>query len=310
MGRIISNSFIYDLKEGPLSKILKYVKADSTLQMELRKNSLNIYYRGGSLIKIKEQGSNQYKAYFDKNYVTSNASESVMVQCIDGINSIEATKNVIDVIPTIKQQMDFWMSVKKPDGGEREYHHIVAKENNSKNTGKNTDYFICDIEYSGDLDKDKNFKFDMIGVKWPLIKGFRDSNEDLTLCILGMKYGDKSENKIIDYVQDIHKFLGDKEKLENLKKEMEETYKIKSELGLIYPYEKTLIKFSDKIEVIFIFANQNQENNTVFEELKALKEEESYEELCQMVDMKFAKASFMGYGLYENNMAALEELIK
>lgn len=310
MARIISESFIYDLKEGALSKILKYIKADSTLQMELRKDSLNIYYRGGSLIKIKESGQNQYKAYFDKNYVTSNASESVMVQCIDGINSIEANKNVIDVIPTIKQQMDFWMNAKKPDGGEREYHHIVAKENNSKNTGKNTDYFICDIEYTGDLDKDKQFKFDMIGVKWPLIKGYRDLNEDLTLCILGMKYGNKGENQIIDYVQDIHKFLVNKEKLDNLKKEMEETYKIKSELELIYPYEKTRIKFSDKVEVIFIFANQNQDDTTIFEELKALKEDDSYKELSQIVDIKFATGSFMGYGLYEKNMLSLEEILK
>lgn len=310
MGRIISNSFIYDLKEGALSKILKYIKADSTLQMELRKDSVNIYYRGGSLIKIKEHGQNQYKAYFDKNYVTSNASESVMVQCIDGINSIEATKNVIDVIPNIKQQMDFWMGVKKPDGGEREYHHIVAKENNSKNTGKKTDYFICDIEYSGELDKDKKFKFDMIGVKWPLIKGYRDSNQDLTLCILGMEYGNQGEHKIIDYVQDIYKFIGSQEKLENLKKEMKETFKIKSQLELIYPYEKNSIKFSDKIEVIFIFANQNLKNTTVVEELRELKENDVYNELSKVVEIKFAKGSFMGYGLYEDNMINIDELIK
>ena len=309
MARIISQSFIYDLKEGSLSKILKYIKSDSTLQMELRKNSVNIYYRGGSLMKIKEKGSNQYQAYFDKNYVTSNANECVMVQCIDGINSIETTKKLIDIIPSIKQQMDFWMSVKKPDGGEREYQHIVAKENNSKNTGRQSDYYICDIEYKGDFDKDNNCKLDMIGVKWPVSNYERSNHENLPLCIFSMKYGSKSDKKIIDNINDIHKFICNEDKLDRLKKEMEETYNIKSELELIYPFEKNQIKFSNDIEVILILANQKPENNKLIEELKAIQNEDAFKELSQIAEIKIAKSSFMGYGLYESNMVSVEDII-
>ncbi|MGL5313736.1 MAG: hypothetical protein ACRC92_10850 [Peptostreptococcaceae bacterium] len=309
MARIISELFIYDLKEGALSKILKYVIADSTLQMELRKNGVNIYYRGGSLMKIKEIGANQYQAYFDKNYVTSSSSESVMVQCIDGINSMEATKKLIEVIPNIKQQMDFWMSVKKPDGGEREYQHIVAKENNSKNTGKYSDYFICDIEYKGDFEKDSSCKLDMIGVKWPIINDIRSSNCDLTLCIFSMKYGNKSDKKIVDNVRDIHKFVFNKDKLEKLKKEMEETYMIKSDLKLLYPYEKTQIKFSDKIDIILILANQNPEDTSVIKELKDLQNEEMYKELSKIAEIKIANSYFMGYGLYDRAIVRIEDVI-
>lgn len=299
MVKMISDSFIYDLKEGALSKILKYVKADSTLQMELRKNGINIYYRGGSLIKIKENKTNEYTAYFDKNYITSHDSESVMIQCIDGINTVEKTKKLIDFIPKIKQQMDFWMTVKKPNGGEREYQHIVAKENNSGNIGKYSDYFICDIEYAGHLNKDKNYKFDMIGVKWPSNSEARKNNDNLNICIIGMKYGENSDSKILNHMEEIYKFLCCKDNLTNLKEEMKEIYKVKSQLGLIYPYESVDIGFSDKVEVIFIFANQNPKHNTFFEEIK---EKEVYKNLSQISDLKVAKGSFMGYGLYEENI--------
>ncbi|HSQ88317.1 hypothetical protein [Romboutsia sp.] len=305
MVKMISDSFIYDLKEGALSKILKYVKADSTLQMELRKNGINIYYRGGSLIKIKENEANDYTAYFDKNYITTDDSESVMIQCIDGINTVEKTKKLIEFIPKIKQQMDFWMTVKKPNGGEREYQHIVAKENNLGNVGKYSDYFICDIEYDGHLNKDENYKFDMIGVKWPSNSEARKNNNNLNLCIIGMKYGEKSDLKILSYMQDIYKFLSYKDKLNNLKEEMKEIYKVKSELGLIYPYEGVDIDFSNKVEVIFIFANQNPKQSSLKEEINEIKEKEIYGILSQIADIKVAKSSFVGYGLYEENIISI-----
>lgn len=302
MAKMISESFVYDLKEGCLCKILKYVKADSTLQFEIRKNYINIYYRGGSLIKIKEISENLYNAYFDKNYITSNDSEGVIIQCIEDIDSIEKTRKLIEFIPKIKQQMDFWMKLKKPDGGEREYKHIVAKENNSGNVGKYSDYFICDIEYTGHLNKEEDYKFDMIGVKWPANSKSRENNDSLSLCIIGMKHNEYEDFNITNYSSKIYEFIICEEKLNRLKEDIKEIYNIKSQLGLIYPYNNVNIDFGSNIEILFIFANQNPKHSKLNKDMEKFRKTTVYKNLGNIAEIKIAKGSFMGYRLYDESL--------
>ena len=42
------------LKSGLLQPVWNLVKLDSTICLEIRKNYVNIYYRGGNILKIKE----------------------------------------------------------------------------------------------------------------------------------------------------------------------------------------------------------------------------------------------------------------
>ena len=52
--RALQDRFLYDfLNDGALSPLLKLVKMDHTLDMELRGDDIVIYYRGGLLYKIK-----------------------------------------------------------------------------------------------------------------------------------------------------------------------------------------------------------------------------------------------------------------
>ena len=203
MQRIISNNFIYDLQSGILRNILKYVKSDTTLAMEIRKDCINIYYRGGSLLKVKEVGENIYNGYFDKNYIKAENSQSVVVECISGINNLSKANKLIEYIPKIKQQMDLWMKIEMPDGGEREYKHIVAKENNYGLIGKESDYFIGDIEYRGCLN---NYLFDMIGIKWPVEN---ENTDNLDLALFKMYYGDKNLKSSKEIINDIYKLKGE-----------------------------------------------------------------------------------------------------
>lgn len=306
MEKIISNNFIRDLQEGVLKNILKYVKSDTTLAMEIRKDCINIYYRGGSLLKIKEE-NNLYNGYFDKNYIKSENSQSVIVECISNINSISKANKLIECIPKIKQQMDLWMKVEKPNGGEREYKHLIAKENNYGNIGRNTDYFIGDIEYRGN--NNKNYLFDMIGVKWDV----EDSaTKSLDLSLFQMYYPDKSLGLSQNYIEDlknINDFLEDKELLKSLKSELKEIYKVKSALGLLYPYDEIDIDFSDKIEIIYIFVNPNTKDDKLKNILTDIVNSKEYASLSKISDIKISKSSFMGYGLYSDNMVNLEDVI-
>ena len=307
MQRIISDNFIYDLQSGILRNILKYVKSDTTLAMEIRKDCINIYYRGGSLLKVKEVGENIYNGYFDKNYIKAENSQSVVVECISGINNLSKANKLIEYIPKIKQQMDLWMKIEMPDGGEREYKHIVAKENNYGLIGKESDYFIGDIEYRGCLN---NYLFDMIGIKWAVEN---ENTDNLDLALFKMYYGDKnlkSSKEIIKDLYNMANFFENDDNLNLLKQDLIEIYKAKTMLGLLYPYKELKIGFSDKIEIVYIFGNQSDENQVLKNTLIEIKSSKEYDEMSKFIDIKVAKAAFMGYGLYEKNIIDLDEAIK
>lgn len=67
--RQISEEMLNAFLSGELSSLLEAVKKDDTLDLELRGDSVNIYYRGGSLFKITGI-NNVFSVSFDTNYCT------------------------------------------------------------------------------------------------------------------------------------------------------------------------------------------------------------------------------------------------
>jgi len=65
--RILNSKFIYDLKNDKLNQLLQAVNIDDTLCLEIRENYINIYYRGGNILRIT-QNANDYIFEFDFNY--------------------------------------------------------------------------------------------------------------------------------------------------------------------------------------------------------------------------------------------------
>ena len=62
--------FMDDLvnSDGMLHPILTRVKKDHTLMLAIRENFINIYYRGGNILNIKEHHKGFYQASFDDQY--------------------------------------------------------------------------------------------------------------------------------------------------------------------------------------------------------------------------------------------------
>ena len=56
MARKISEKFLQELKEGKFSPVLQAVQDDDTLDLELRGECIIIYYRGGKILTLKEDG--------------------------------------------------------------------------------------------------------------------------------------------------------------------------------------------------------------------------------------------------------------
>jgi len=53
--RGLSTEFMLALKDGFLNSILEVVKRDDTLCLKIKNEYINIYYRGGSILKLENK---------------------------------------------------------------------------------------------------------------------------------------------------------------------------------------------------------------------------------------------------------------
>ena len=96
----LSRQFMDDLQEGMLATIKDRVLADHTLCLEIREDYVNIYYRGGSLLKLTRK-SYGYEALFDTNYGQSQA-DSLAKE----IRTKKDAMTWVNAFASIKQAMD------------------------------------------------------------------------------------------------------------------------------------------------------------------------------------------------------------
>lgn len=296
--------FIKDLKEGILKDFLQAVKDDDTLCLEIRDNKLNIYYRGGNMFEIFKDRS-KYKVYFNLEYC--NKKDSSKYKDILKNLRDDDYKGWIDNIPFIKYEMDTWFC--KHPKLEREYQQLILRENNYSKIANDTDYYICDIEYA---DSENKSRFDIVGIKW-LSKSQARKKSSVGLAFIEMKYGDaavKGDSGIKKHINDIYGFVNEPQKMDTIYKEIEDIFNQKVELGLISGIDKNIsINNEIKPEFIFFFANHKPAKSILESELKSIIQSHEYKELSEIASVKIAKASYMGYGLYDECIVSLEEFL-
>jgi hypothetical protein len=113
--RKLSETFLNDLKnnDGLLRPIIERVKLDHTLMLAIREDYINIYYRGGNIIKVKEQGKSSYKATFDDQY---NKNGKIIPKIPKVITSPDDAMAWVEAFPHLKEIMDLYFSIKiKPE---------------------------------------------------------------------------------------------------------------------------------------------------------------------------------------------------
>jgi hypothetical protein len=297
--RGLSKIFMNELESetGLLCPVLKLVKDDFTLCLEIRKNYINIYYRGGNILKVEEK-DDSFHAWFDRNHLDENATR-VSKDLSERLVSLDDVKKWLDAVPFLKYEMDMWFGKHPKD--EREFQQLMLRENNFGNAPKSTDYFICDIEYAN-----PHGRFDLIAVHWPSSSAERKNNKNLGLSFIEMKYRDKAltgNAGLKKHIEDINSFLGERDNLSNIKDEMKKIFNQKLELGLINN-QKPIESFSDnKPEYIFAFANHDPESRILKREMEMLP-------LCPYAELKFAVSTFMGYGLYKQNIYTLDYFLE
>lgn len=294
--RRLSETFMDTLKTGFLQPVLNLVKRDSTLCLEIRDNYVNIYYRGGNILKIEESGIS-FNTFFDRNFLDEGSTKvpKELPALLAGSDHVEKW---IDAMPFLKHEMDLWFGENFRE--EREFQQLMVRENNFGNSAKSTDYFICDIEY-----QNSNRRFDLIAVHWQSTSKGRKNNKNLGLAFIEIKYLDNAltgNAGLKKHIKDANDFLGNQKNLEDIKDEMKNIFNQKWELGLINN-EKRIGSFADnKPEYILVLVNHDTASRILKRELKTLPP-------CPHMELKFAVSNFMGYGLYDESIYPLDDFL-
>lgn len=306
--RELSKSFMNDLlnPDGLLHPILERVKQDQTLMLAIRENYINIYYRGGNILRIKEQSANSYRLKFDTNY---NISGQRISSLPGAIKTQDEAKIWVDSFATLKNIMDVYFSVhSKP---EREFQQLLARENNDSTISNQSEYFISDIEFT---DSGIGARFDILAIRW--LASQRKSGTNCRAVLIEMKYGDGAlggNAGLLKHLKDIDTLIANIKDYDGLLRTMENQFKQLNQLGLLNfnkGKSKTTVKLDvkNKPEVVFILVNHNPRSL----KLKKILSNPAFDAHSQSkrFDLRFYVASFTGYGLHADCMFDLAEFRK
>jgi len=334
-GRGLSDKFIEDLKKGCLHPILKAVQTDEDLILEIRKHYINIYYRGGNILKLSrlmnESGYNTYyKAYIHPKYIkkvkqyynTDTKNPDYTEKLAEYIDKVEKyfdtdtektpdyAEKWVENIHFFKDIMDAFLKLSKKRKKEKNAQQLIVKENNFMQTSNGTDYFIIDFEYQ----YSNKTRFDLVGL-------FCDAKDKKTktfrLVIIEVKYGKTSlagkKSGLSAHIINAKEFLADKRS--SFKKEMVKIIKQKHELGILNIkdlHEATIeaidAVIEDTIDFLFFIAGYDSGDSELKSKLKS--ELKKMKPEIKKDNVLFATSSSSDYTLLRKNMKSFDEFKK
>jgi hypothetical protein len=292
-----------DLKNGILSPFLNRVLKDTTLELEIRNDAFNVYYRGGNIFRLSKSETKCYKVSFDESYASTIGTSSLELPP-SRVTNLNDSKEWVATLPHLKDVMDLWFGKHPKD--ERALQQLVAWENNSSPWAKSTDYFVIDIEYNNR----KGARFDLVALRWDSTPHARGLRKGYTpkLAIIEMKAGDgavKDKSGIVEHCEKARRFLGSPEQVDQFQEEMLCVFKQKRELGLIKALKDNnhSITMVDKdVEFMFLFVGHDPASSVMRGELSKIGD--------ASFKLKVCLANFMGFALYEQGVYSLEEFKK
>lgn len=209
--RKLSDSFLECLKTGFLCPIIETVRNDLDLNLDIRENYLNIYYKGNSLLQLSESSGGRYRAQIHPKFLTGITQPLIFTE--------ETVPLFLQTIPQLKQNIVRF--------GKRsleiEYEQLIIRANNLE-LHNNSEYFVVDRQYTV-----ADGRFDLLGFFWAT-KG-RKRYQEVPISLMEIKFALNSE------IQNLHEqleryYTAIKPQSAEIADELQTIFRQKLELGL------------------------------------------------------------------------------
>ena len=297
MKRCLNDNFMNDLKHGILINLLERVVKDSTIDLQMRGNSIDIYYRGGVILHLVQK-IDTYNATINPKYF----GEEPVIPFENKIKTKEDIQDWIKKVPEIKQARDFHYG--KNNAAERDFMQLTVRSNSYEKEIKEGNIIITDVEY--------NYigKIDLLGL---ILNKNNQKSLETEFAFIEGKYATTSVSggsDLIKHLSDIQEFVSNHaNEFDSLKKDTKRIFKQKMELGL-YDFEnkhnnKELNIKDDKPKFIILLADYKINGKNLFNAIDSIKEID-YDSL----DIKFAISSLMGYRLYKDCLLTKAQILE
>ena len=261
--RQLSDSLLKDLKEGSLHAILEFIKNDDSLDFQIRENYVNVYYKGGNILKIKPRSFDFDKMYFhsakDKNSSDVKHDKTKLSELVEKRKQLLALlpANPLEYFTKAKAVMDEWdeaLSDRVQHNEKKEQQQIALANQH------NTDYVVLDLEYA--VSRTSAFKYD--GKEAKYVPRFDIiAIHDGRLVIIELKKGlgaVPGTSGVGPHIDCFNHTIG-RDTKNIFVSEMRELLKQKQQLGLL---DESLMIEDAKPAFVFAFADKNEEENEFF----------------------------------------------
>lgn len=296
--RGLTPAFMEALTNGALRPLLERVWADKTLELAIRKDYINVYYRGGNLLRVEERSPERFTARFDPKYLSPEKHARISWPA-SLISRASDADSWVGLFPTLKDSMDLWFGRHGRD--ERACQQLAIWENNRSPWAGGTDYFIVDIEYANR----QGARFDLVALRWDstaAARSLRGANRP-QLTLIEMKAGDAAiagKSGLQAHLSAISRFLEDRDRMASFKAEMLHVFKQKRELRLIESLRKNphaICEVEEQIEVALLLVGHDEASSKLSTALSRAS--------TPSIPVHRFTANFAGFGLYAANRQQL-----
>jgi hypothetical protein len=162
------------LTTGFLATLRDSVAHDSDLNLEIRADYLNVYFKGNALLKLTEMSPARYRVDIHELF---RQGLTLPAELTDAPTTAQFVMAISQLKANISRTGD--RSI------ELEYVQLIIRANNHE-PRNNSDYFIVDREYVL-----PEGRFDLLGLYWA--RAGRRRNQEVPLCLFEAKFGLNNE---------------------------------------------------------------------------------------------------------------------
>jgi len=280
--RKLSEEFLHELKSGFLKDLTEKVRQDKDLNLDIREEYVNVYFKGHSLLKLNRIDSNRYRVEIHPQFTGG-------IQIQDFVDE-ETVSLFSSQIPRIKENI---IEYKKPSI-EMEYEQMIIRANNYE-PRNNSEYYIVDRQYVAG----KIGRFDLTGFYWP--RRGRHRGQTISPCLMEIKFAQNQDIRNVD--EQINRYyLAICDNSPQISEEIETIFHQKLDLGLFNQPQNRLsamktLKFArdiKKFQIVLILVDYNP-NSKLFD----------VDKLSRLSFAKQIRVFYTGFAMWGSRMEPL-----